>query len=216
MLLALKRHLLYAWSWWDRKVTWVKGGEAALGVEIKLFPAHCFHCPPWELTSCSLQHSALPASQRGRQCLLVPVATQNPIFTVDGGKHLGTILWRWNQENLSPADVPGLCGGGWSLWISIGGKVWPHQSILQPGRMATNHKTDRLIYYLNSWRLPQAEKIKSSQRVKQTKNHQHLSLVLTESLGKEAHLHPKMMEVPTGPQALGSDCLSQWQWSENH
>lgn len=57
-------------------------------------------------------------------------------------------------------------GGGPSR---SGGEVWLYQSIWQPDRMATNHKADRLIYYLNSWRLPQAEKIKSSQRVKQTK-----------------------------------------------
>lgn len=34
-------------------------------VEMKLFPAHSSHCPPWELTSCSLQHPALPAVQGG-------------------------------------------------------------------------------------------------------------------------------------------------------
>lgn len=59
--------------------------------------------------------------------------------------------------------------GGGPSWSPSGGEVWPHQSFWQPGRVATNHKADRLIYYLNSWRLPQAEKIKSSQRVKQMK-----------------------------------------------
>lgn len=37
------------------------------------------------------------------------------------------------------------------------------------------------------------------------KKYKHLSLVLAEGLGKEAHLHLKMMEAPTGPPALGSD-----------
>lgn len=31
--------------------------------------------------------------------------------------------------------------------------------------------------------------------------------MLAEGLGKEVHLHLKMMEAPTGPWALQSDCV---------
>jgi len=43
------------------------------------------------------------------------------------------------------------------------------------------------------------------------KKYKHLPLVLAEGLGKEAYLHLKMMETPTGPRALGSDCMWKWE-----
>lgn len=198
---------LHAWSWWDRKATWVKGGDAAPGVEIELFPAYCCCwrwstcCPHWELPSRSPQQSVhnFPSWMEASRTLGLRTQSHR-----DKARRSCHQLMYQGCVHVGGPSVP--------LWApeercGHTEQFSSHTGWLENRKQAGSFTTLTLAGCLGLRKLnnPQSKWTNIN-----------LCLWCWWGSGKRKSPASWMMEAPTGPQALGSSGVRQWEWNENY